>query len=235
MARLKLEPQAIVEPFGLDATEFADLPAPGTFRARHPQLGHRPLIAFLGRLDYGKGLELLIPAFARAAPADAMLVIVGPDSHSGYRKTVEAMVDQLDLRERTLFTGMLSGSAKLAALVDASLLVQPSFHENFGLAVIEALACGCPVLVSDQVYLHPWITQAGVGGVARCTVDSVADELRRWLAKDGPRAAAATKARQAALQTYNWDSIGRNWGDHYQKLLSANANLHSSQPPMGEL
>ncbi len=69
-----------------------------------------------------------------------MLVIIGPDSHSGYRSEVEAMVDQCGLRERTLFTGMLSGSEKLAALVDVTLLVQPSFHENFGLAVIEALA-----------------------------------------------------------------------------------------------
>ncbi|MDB5321136.1 MAG: glycosyltransferase [Phycisphaerales bacterium] len=223
VARLKLEPPAIVEPFGLDAAEFAVLPERGTFRARHPQLGDRRLVAFLGRLDYGKGLELLIPAFARAAPADASLVIIGPDSHSGYRKTVEAMIDQHGVRERTLLTGMLGGEEKLAALVDASLLAQPSFHENFGLAVIEALACGCPVLVSDQVYLHPWISQAGAGGVARCTVDSVAEELTRWLVDRGPRDDAAKRARTAALEAFDWDAIGQHWIGHYQRIVASKA------------
>jgi len=140
VARLKLGRPTIVEPFGLDAAEFATLPARGTFRARYPQLADRPMVMFLGRLDYGKGLELLIPAFARAAPVDAALVIVGPDSHSGYRAIVEAMIEQYGLRERALLTGMLSGQEKLAALVDADLLAQPSFHENFGMAVIEGLA-----------------------------------------------------------------------------------------------
>src|SRR5258705_1400317 len=70
VARLNLPTPAIIEPFGLDADEFRDLPAPSLFRARHPELGNRRLIAFLGRLDYGKGLELLIPAFAKAAPPD---------------------------------------------------------------------------------------------------------------------------------------------------------------------
>lgn len=221
VARLKLGRPTIVEPFGLDAAEFANLPARGTFRARYPQLGDRRLVMFLGRLDYGKGLELLIPAFARAAPADAALVIVGPDSHSGYRATVEGMVNQHGLRERALLTGMLNGQEKLAALVDADLLAQPSFHENFGLAVIEGLACGCPVLVSDQVYLHPWVDQAGVGGVARCTVESVAAELKRWLAAGGPREAAAGRARAAALETFDWDAIGRHWVGHYRTIRDA--------------
>jgi len=163
VARLNLSMPAIVEPFGLDAAEFRDLPAPGLFRARHPQLANRRLIAFLGRLDYGKGLELLIPAFAKVAPTDSALILIGPDSHSGYREMVEAMLDQHHLRDRTLLTGMLTGREKLAALVDAHVLAQPSFHENFGMAVLEALACGCPVLVSDQVYLHPQISRGRVG------------------------------------------------------------------------
>lgn len=218
VARLKLGRPTIIEPFGLDAAEFATLPARGTFRARYPQLADRRFVMFLGRLDYGKGLELLIPAFAQAAPMDAVLVIVGPDSHSGYRATVEALIEQHGLRQRATFTGMLNGDEKLAALVDADLLAQPSFHENFGLAVIEGLACGCPVLVSDQVYLHPWVTQAEVGGVARCTVESVAAELKRWMAAGGPRDAAAARARTAALETFNWDAIGRHWVEHYRSI-----------------
>jgi glycosyltransferase involved in cell wall biosynthesis len=216
--RLNLQTPAIVEPFGLDAAEFRNLPAPGAFRARHPELANRRLIAFLGRLDYGKGLELLIPAFAKVAPADAALVLIGPDSHSGYRRTVEALIDQHALRDRTLLTGMLTGRDKLAALVDAHLLAHPSFHENFGMAVLEALACGCPVLVSDQVYLHPQINRGGVGGVTPCTVNAVTEELQRWLSDPKLRNDAAGRARSFALDTFNWDEIGRNWARHYQSL-----------------
>jgi len=218
VARLKLRPPALIEPFGIDVHEFFDLPSPGTFRAAYPQLGDRRLIVFLGRLDYGKGLELLIPAFAKVAGDDAALVIIGPDSNSGYRKTVEEMIDQHDLRDRTLLTGMLSGRDKLAALVDAYLLAHPSYHENFGLVVPEALACGCPVIVSDQVYLHPQITTAGVGSVVNVTVDSMANELQRWLNDPAIRNTFADRARSYALSTFNWDIIARNWAGHYRHL-----------------
>jgi glycosyltransferase involved in cell wall biosynthesis len=220
VARLGIAgPKTIVEPFGLDAEEFADLPARGTFRAARG-LGDRPVVAFLGRLDYGKGLELLIPAFAKAAPADAALVVIGPDSHSGYRSTVERMIEAHGLRERVVLTGMLSGREKLAALVDADLLAQPSFHENFGMAVLEGLACGCPVLISDQVYLHPRVTAAGVGGVTACTVEAVAAALGRWMNDEGMRRAAAGRARAFALAEFSWERVAADWVGHYRGLAA---------------
>jgi glycosyltransferase involved in cell wall biosynthesis len=218
VARLGLATPTIVEPFGLDAREFATLPERGSFAAARPGLAGRRLVVFLGRLDYGKGLELLIPAFARVAPADAALVIVGPDSHSGYRTTVEGMIRTHGLSDRAVLTGMLQGQAKLAALVDAYVLAQPSFHENFGMAVLEGLACGAPVLVSDQVYLHPWVTRGGVGGVTACTVDAVAAELKRWLDDTAMRDAAAGRAREFALGTFDWDEIARHWVGHYARV-----------------
>jgi glycosyltransferase involved in cell wall biosynthesis len=219
--RLGIVRPVIVEPFGIDVEEFANLPEPGSFVAKHPELARKRMITYLGRLDYGKGLELLIPAFARAAGEDAMLVIIGPDSHSGYRRTVESMIDQHGMRERTLLTGMLSGREKLAALVDSYLLAHPSYHENFGVAVVEALACGCPVIVSDQVYLHPRISAAGVGGVVGLTVDAVTQELEAWLEQRGTRDEAARRARPYALQTFGWDRIGEAWVGHYGQIVAA--------------
>jgi glycosyltransferase involved in cell wall biosynthesis len=223
VARMRLRPPAIVEPLGIVTKEFENLPPPGTFRDRHPALAGKRLITFLGRLDRGKGLELLIPAFAQTAGTfpDAHLVIVGPDSHSGYRATVESLVRQHNLTNRVLLTGMLKGPDKLAALVDTYVLCQPSFHENFGVVVVEALACGTPVIVSDQVYLHPEVTGAGVGTVTRTTVESVASELSRWLTDPAVRANSASKARPCALSTFDWDHIAHNWVEHYR--VAANA------------
>jgi glycosyltransferase involved in cell wall biosynthesis len=220
VARLGLETPTIVEPLGIDAAEFAELPAPGTFRAKHPELGDRKLITFLGRLDYGKGLELLIPAFAEIAKNrdDVRLVIAGPDSHSGYRRTVDAMIRSEGLTGRVLLTGMLRGRDKLAALVDAHVLCQPSFHENFGIVVVEALACGTPVILSDQVYLHPWVSESGVGGVCELNTSDVVRELHRWLDNPDLRDRAAAKARPFALANFDWDAIGHRWAEHYAVL-----------------
>lgn len=215
VARLRLKSPTLVEPFGLFADQFENLPPPGTFRSRFPQLGDRPYVMFLGRLDYGKGLELLIPAFAAAKNRDARLVIVGPDSLSGYRATVEKMIDAHGLRERTLFTGLLSGADKQAALVDAHVLCHPSYHENFGIVVIEALACGCPVILSDQVYLHPELSTAGLATVVPLDVAKVTSALDRSLSSPRPD---GDRARAFALDRFNWQTIARHWVEHYQRL-----------------
>jgi glycosyltransferase involved in cell wall biosynthesis len=229
--RMRLKPPAIVEPLGLDIREFQDLPPPGMFRAKYPQVAGKRLITFLGRLDKGKGLELLIPAFARVAAniADAHLIIVGPDSHSGYRATVQSMIHQHSLTDRTLLTGMLKGSDKLAALVDSYVLCQPSFHENFGMVVVEALACGTPVIVSDQVYLHPEVTRAQAGDVTSTTVDGVAAKLALWLTNPALRNGVGAKARSYALATFDWEKIARHWVEHYRRIHATATRPASSR------
>jgi glycosyltransferase involved in cell wall biosynthesis len=225
VGRLELTAPGIVEPLGIDAGEFRELPPANAFKSKHPALADKRLITFLGRLDKGKGLEVLIPAFASVAPRypDAHLVIVGPDSHSGYRATVEELIRAHHLMDRVLLAGMLKGREKLGALVDSYVLCQPSFHENFGVVVVEALACGTPVIVSDQVYLYPEVSKAGVGAVTATTIDSVAGELSRWLDDSGRRATAAAGARSFALGAFDWNEIARRWVGHYGAVAAKRA------------
>ena len=187
----------------------------GTFRAKHPQLRDRPIILFLGRVHYGKGLELLVPALAMMKRSDAMLVIAGPNAE-GYGATIEKLMAKHRVSNRVFFTGMIAGQEKLAALVDADLLSAPSYHENFGLAVIESLACGTPVVISDQVNVHPEIVAAGVGGVVSLDVGALARELDRWLDDEPMRRAASAKAPAFVRERYDWNQIARRWGDHYR-------------------
>jgi glycosyltransferase involved in cell wall biosynthesis len=215
---LQLNVPTIVEPLGVDLTEFESLPPPGTFRRKFPQTRSRPLVVFLGRIHPGKGLELLVPAFARAQVGDAMLVIVGPDSE-GYRATVEQTVRQHGLQDRVLFTGMLRGPERVAALADATLFALPSFHENFGVAIIEALAAGVPVIISDEVNIHREIAAAGVGGVVGTQVEPLAAELTRWLNDSALRGDAARKARPFIWQHYDWNRIARRWAAHYEMIV----------------
>lgn len=216
--RLRLRSPTIVEPLGLDTQEFHDMPGPEVFRARFPAVGQRPIVLFLGRLHSKKGLDLLIPAFAQATPADAMLVIAGPDT-DGYRETVEAMLNCRGLRERAFFTGMLHGRERIEALAAADLFVLPSYQENFGIAVIEAGAAGVPVVISDQVNIHDQVTSNALGSVVPTQVAPLAEQLTRWLSDSDLRRRTAKHCREFVLAHYDWLSIAQRWRAHYQGLI----------------
>jgi glycosyltransferase involved in cell wall biosynthesis len=217
--KLGLKPPAIVEPNGVDLKEFVNLPAKGTFRAKYPQLAGRPYVVFLGRLHPGKGAEMLIPAFAKLRNKEAMLVLVGPDQ-DGYKAHLESMVRDNKLENRVIFTGMQKGLDRVAALADADLFSLPSEHENFGIAVVEALAAGLPVVISDQVYLHPDVTAANVGGVVPMNIDALARELDRWLDYESLRTSATSRARPFVWDRYDWLQIARRWKGHYDQLMT---------------
>ena len=220
VAPLQLHVPTLVETLGLDLAEFQTLPEPGSFRRRYPQVGTRRIVLFLGRLHPKKGLELLIPAFAQAATADAVLVIAGPDA-DGYQAHLEKLVRAHGLTGRVVFTGMLYGADRIVALADAYLFVLPSYQENFGLAVVEALAAGTPVLISDQVNIHDQITAAGLGAVVHTRADELAAELARWLGDHELRRAAAAKARPFAWEHNDWNHIALRWGREYARLIAA--------------
>ena len=217
MQPLKLSPPPIVEPNGVHLDEFDVLPARGAFRSTYPQIGNAPLIVFLSRVHHKKGLDLLVPAFAKLPQKDAMLVIAGPDS-DGYSEQVRKMIAEHNIVERVIFTGMLYGQDRVAALADADLFCLPSYQENFGIAVVEALAAGTPVVISDQVNLFNDVLAAGVGGVVPCKIEPLVDELNRWLSDADLRSRAAAAARPFVWQRYDWKQIAQRWAEHYKTL-----------------
>lgn len=219
---LRIKAPAIVEPNGVDLREFQTLPPPGSFRDKYPQLAGKRIILFLSRIHRKKGLDLLIPAFANANIPNAMLVLAGPDAE-GYGSTVQQMIQQHGLADRVLTTGPLYGADRVAALADADIFVLPSYSENFGIVVVEALAAGRPVIISDQINIHPEITRAGVGAVIPLNIDRLVEELRRWLSDESLRRQAASRARSFVWETYDWTQIARHWVGHYQRLTATSS------------
>lgn len=156
----------------------------GAFFARHPELRGKRLLLFLGRLHIKKGCDLLLDAFAQVASevANAHLVMAGPDQ-TGWRAELEARAASLGVAERVSWPGLLMGDLKWGALRAADAFVLPSHQENFGLAVVESLACGTPVLLSDQVNIWREIITDGAGLAAPDTFDGTVHLLRTWLAE----------------------------------------------------
>ena len=156
-------------------------------------------VVYLSRLDPKKGLETLLdawPAVTRAHQA-ARLVIAG-DGAPEYRRALENRVARLGLTDTVQFLGFVAGEAKRRLLAEADIFTLPSRHENFGIAVIEAIAAGLPAIVSSGVGLASWVRDKGLGlvvpeddpaslaeGLARALRDQ---SLRARCAHDGPLA-----------------------------------------------
>ena len=135
----------------------------GKFRASFPEIGNRSILLFFGRLHPKKRLDIVVDAFVSIAPRmkNVHLVIVGQDDGAG--EQARRTLRKSGLLERTSFTGSLSGQKKWSAFQDADLFLLPSEGDSFGMAALEAMACGVPMLISDQVGLANAVLEAGAG------------------------------------------------------------------------
>ena len=176
------------------------------FLAAHPELADRQLVIHLGRIHPKKGLDLLIPAFARVSERvpDAHLLLVGPDE-GGYLKVVKRFVHALGIGPKVTHIPMLHGVAKWQALAAASVFALPSYQENFGIAVAEAARMGLPLVISNRVNLWPDVRATGAGIVVDCRVDPVADALTTLLLDEDRRRRTGQAAQALARSRYTWD------------------------------
>ena len=211
----------VVVPNGLDLGEYALLPERGAFRAQHPEIGDRRIVLFLSRLNFKKGLDLLIPAFARASRRheDLHLVIAGPDD--GQLAAAQGWVAEHGIGGRATFVGMLDHAGKLACFRDAAMFVLPSYSENFGIAIVEAMACGLPVAISDRVNIWREIEAAGAGLVARPTFDDVARQIERLAMDPAAAAAMGERGQRLVAEKFAWSKIARELESVYRTLAAA--------------
>jgi len=137
----------IPPPFAIE--HFSQLPSHGLFRQEY-DVKEKRIILFLGRINWIKGLDFLVESFNELAKSrsDVILVIVGNDD--GYKSTLDKLIKELDLSDKVLFTGFLSGVEKLSALVDADVVVQTSVYEQGAWAPFEAVLCNTPIIVSNN-------------------------------------------------------------------------------------
>ncbi|MEP6743397.1 MAG: glycosyltransferase [bacterium] len=170
----------VVRRNGIDLDDFKTLPRRGAFRAEHNIALDIPLVVFLGRLSFIKGLDLLVKAFAQV-DSKSHLVIAGPDDADGCSHEVKKLIDELQLRDRVTLSAPLYGLEKLQAFVDADFVVLPSRYESFGNVAAEAIACGTPVLVTDECGIAP-LVKGSAGLVVACSVEALRDGLKLLIA-----------------------------------------------------
>jgi glycosyltransferase involved in cell wall biosynthesis len=176
----------------------------GRFRARYPQLTDRSVILFLSRLDVKKGLDILLPAFAevwKKYPC-AALVIAG-SGEPAFVSQLQEIAARLGITAEIIWAGFLTGKEKWAALVDADIFVLPSHSENFGVAVVEAMGCGVPVVVSDQVGIQREISATRAGLVVPCASDELTKALIALIAKSDLRTEMGMNGRRLVTSQFS--------------------------------
>lgn len=209
-------PRSIV-PCGLDVNEFAKarLPSAETFRHRRLAGYDGQLLLFLGRITRKKGLDVLLRAFALLKGGrECRLAIVGPDDEGILPSLLRLRAD-LGLEADVDFLDPVYGEERLAALSSADVWVLSSHAENFGIAVVEAMAAGCAVAISPAVNIAPEIAAADAGVVAEAhpvrfaeAVAAILDhgEHRERLRQAAPRFAAR----------YDWSIVGPQLREMYR-------------------
>ncbi len=200
-----------------------DLEEAGRAGARGPDVADgsgrpegMPYFLFLGRLNWKKGLDRLIPAFRFVS--GARLVIAGNDEE-GYRAHLERLIKRYGVCEKISFFGYADGEAKRGLFASAAAFVLPSYSENFGNAVLEAMAAGCPAVVTPEVGLAETVKKSGAGIVVEGRPDILGKELSRLVSEPDQRREMGLRARKAA-EAFSWDRIAERMEAVYREVSS---------------
>jgi glycogen(starch) synthase len=200
---------------GIDRRAFA-APAPDPF----PELRGRPRVVFLGRLVRSKGVDTLVQAVARLRAQEAEVVLVGDGPA---RAEVEAAARRLGVSERVHVTGFVPHDRTPAVLASADLLVLPSFYEELGTVLVEALQVGLPT-VATRVGGVPEVVEHERNGllVAPGDPDALARAIDRVLADADLAARLSAGARERAPE-YDWDRVADAVRALYDEIRSHRA------------
>jgi glycosyltransferase involved in cell wall biosynthesis len=214
-------PKPFVVPVGIDPSwlQEPDAGAGVRLRNRFPELKGQRLIVCLGRINFKKGLDILARAFAQIARdrEDLHLVLAGPDSE-GYGRKVRRWLADGGVLEKVTFTGPLEGEERLAVMQEAEVFALPSYTENFGGVVTEAMASRVPVVISDQVNIWPDVSKADAGLVVPCDPDATARALRSVL--ENPQ-----RGRQMGINGRRWVAEHLPWNIVAAQMASAYAEV----------
>lgn len=207
-------PQDLVIPLGVTAGFFPQ-------RLRKSQV---PIILFMSRIEPKKGLDLLIPALeiVLGSGLEFQFILAGSNPQDAdYETEIKLKIHNSSLAKYTTITGFVGGDFKNELLTNADLFVLPSYYENFGIAVAEAMAAGVPVAISDRIHIWEDIQQAEAGWVGPLEVGAIANLIKSALLDPEERKRRGLNGQEYAKKHYNWEAIAQQTIDAYQQILSS--------------
>lgn len=225
---LDLRFRGVVAPLGLETTRNgpADSQAAAATRA---EFAGKKIVLFMSRINFKKGLDILARAFGEVhrRRKDAHLVIAGPDN-DGYSGTVRKCLKEAGVSDAVTFVGMVLNERKSALLSCADLFVLPSYSENFGIAVVEAMAAGLPVVISNRVNIWREIQEANAGLVVHTDPSELARAILELLDNSALARQLGERGCRLARTHFSWETAGDKLVDIYRRIARPRAAMATS-------
>lgn len=164
----------------------------------------RPKVLYLGRLSWKKGLDRLIESMVFVPDAD--LILAGNDEEA-YRVKLDSVAERHGLTKRIEYLGFVDGAEKSRLLRSAHMLVLPSYSENFGNVVLEAMTHGCPVIVTPEVGIAESVRTAGAGWVVPGEPAQLGAAIARLCSNEEERKRLGECGRWAVEREFAWPHV----------------------------
>jgi len=197
----------VMIPNGINSEDFIIFPSHKELEKLYPELIGKKVLLFLGRLHPVKGLDLLAKAFGMIARGrdDVYLLIAGPDS-DGYKAKIKQTLEKERTLDKFIFTGMLEGRKKSAALSGSDIFVLPSYSEGFSMAILEAMISKLPVIITRQCNF-PEVTEYETGIIIEPGSKQLAQAICKLL--DDPQLCKkmGENGKRLVLEKFTWDKI----------------------------
>ncbi|MGK7880901.1 MAG: hormogonium polysaccharide biosynthesis glycosyltransferase HpsP [Crocosphaera sp.] len=217
--RYGVKSQDLIIPLGVN---FPDsLPTKGKTRKSLGIPQDVPLLLFMSRIDPKKGLNFLIEATEKLIEKGIKfhLVLAGSNPQDPvYEDNIKQQINNSFLAKYTTITGFVKGDFKLGLLQDADMFILPSYYENFGIAVAEAMATGTPVIISEGVYIWPDVKKYDAGWVTTLEVDALTQAIENAILSPKIRAEKGKNAYQLVKDKYSWSAIAQQVIAAYQNI-----------------
>lgn len=228
----------VVAPNGVDLPDLAQRPGREILEIKFPELKDRRWVAFMSRLHPKKGIDVLLRAWKKQTASGirhtekkesfgllgslslgSLLILAGPDL-VGYGVDVRRMVRELGIEDSVVIAGELQGVSKDCLLANADVVVLPSYSENFGIVVAEAMAWGRPVIASQST---PWqeVAEVGAGWWVKPEEGELVKAMKEALGKRPEELdAMGAKGRALVAERYTWAAPAERLTKAYEQTLA---------------
>lgn len=213
-----------VLPYVVDLSPYHTLPGPERAVTELKLSDGGPRLLFLSRLHPKKGVETLLRAIALVAESHPRVRawIAGPGDEA-YLSTLQTLVQSLKIEPNVAFLGMVSGSLKYSLYQAADLFVLPTSQENFGLVLIEALACGTPVVTTRGVDIWQELQAAGAA-IVEPRPEALADSIRAMVASQDDRRLLGQRGHKWVMTNLNPETVAAGYERLYADASDRRTN-----------
>ena len=212
-----LEKRIEIVPLGINLNEYDNLPERGKFKSKYGIDSDDKLILFLGRIHEIKGLDLLVRSFSQIDNDNVKLAIVGGDY--GFKEELEKLIETLDLKDKVIFPGVLTGKDKIEALVDCNIFIMPSRYESFTTSGLEAMACFKPLILTENNHIHTWVKDNS-GRVCEFDDKELSDCIKTLLNDESLCDKFGNNGRKLIEDKYNWNRVSKQIESIYHDCIN---------------